>query len=111
MVQRSDQVIMHGCGSGPAPRRPAGHISGRSVFHLASSAMAEQNLQQSANGRQGRLGIYEEVTLSPNKEEDGYARLSELKILDKYSYSEEFDDPSSLLDRHPFPEGMEFYPG
>ncbi|XP_011409669.1 PREDICTED: rho guanine nucleotide exchange factor 10-like protein [Amphimedon queenslandica] len=73
--------------------------------------MAEQNLQQGANGRQRRLGVYEEVTLSLSEEEGGYAKLSDLKVLDKYSYSEEFDDPSSLLDRHPYTEGMEFYPG
>lgn len=95
----------HGCGS---DRR----ISGRRLFYLASFVMAEQNLQQgAANGRRGRLGVYEEVTLSLSEEDGGYAKLSDLNVLDKYSYSEEFDDPSSLLERHPYSEGMEFVPG
>lgn len=31
-----------------------------------------------------------------------YARLSDVQILDSFSYSGSFDDPTSLLDKHPY---------
>ena len=74
---------------------------------LPSSCSMAHHQQQGA----GQQGVYEDLTLTRSTDggEGAYANLSDLHVLDRFSYSGDFDDPSSLLDRHPFPP--EFVPG